>query len=60
MKDTTNKSGLKVVAIEEVGFPYCIGSIGAQLSGDGDNTYGYASGNNAIKYTIEVGIPQGE
>ena len=35
VKDTTNKSGLKVVAIEEVGFPYCIGSIGAQLSGDG-------------------------
>lgn len=44
---------LKVVAVEEVGFPYCIGSVGIQVTGDDDNEYGYATGNKTIKYTIE-------
>ena len=53
-KDSSNASGLKVVAIEEVGFPYCIGSIGAQVIGDSGNEYGYATGAKTTKYTIEV------
>lgn len=53
-KDSSNASGLKVVAIEEVGFPYCIGSIGAQVVGDVGNEYGYATGAKTTKYTIEV------
>ena len=53
-KDSSNASGLKVVAIEEVGFPYCIGSIGAQVVGDSGNEYGYATGAKTTKYTIEV------
>ena len=47
-------TGLKVVAVEEVGFPYCIGSIGVQVVGDTGNEYGYATGAKATKYTIEV------
>ena len=47
-------TGLKVVAVEEVGFPYCIGSIGVQVVGDTGNEYGYATGAKTIKYTIEV------
>lgn len=46
-------SDLKVVDIENVGFPYCIGSIGVKVTGDDDNKYGYATGNRTIKYTIE-------
>lgn len=46
-------SDLKVVDIENVGFPYCIGSIGVKVIGDDDNKYGYATGNRTIKYTIE-------
>lgn len=53
-KDSTNASGLKVVAVEEVGFPYCIGSIGVQVVGDSGNEYGYATGAKTTKYTIEV------
>ena len=53
-KDSSNASGLKVVAVEEVGFPYCIGSIGAKVVGDSGNEYGYATGAKTIKYTIEV------
>lgn len=52
--DGTNASGLKVVAVEEVGFPYCIGSIGAKVVGDVGNEYGYATGAKTTKYTIEV------
>lgn len=52
--DGTNASGLKVVAVEEVGFPYCIGSIGAKVIGDVGNEYGYATGAKTTKYTIEV------
>ena len=44
---------LIVVDVEEVGFPYCIGSIGVQLADDTDNEYGYSTGNKTIKYTIE-------
>ena len=47
-------TGLKVVAVEEVGFPYCIGSIGVQVVGDTGNEYGYATGAKTVKYTIEV------
>ena len=47
-------TGLKVVDVEEVGFPYCIGSIGAKVVGDSDNKYGYATGAKTTKYTIEV------
>ena len=53
-KDSSNASGLKVVAVEEVGFPYCIGSIGAKVVGDSCNEYGYATGAKTTKYTIEV------
>lgn len=53
-KDSTNASGLKVVAVEEVGFPYCIGSIGVKVVGDSSNEYGYATGAKTTKYTIEV------
>ena len=53
-KDSSNASGLKVVAVEEVGFPYCIGSIGAKVVGDSGNEYGYATGAKTTKYTIEV------
>lgn len=52
--DGTSTSGLKVVAVEEVGFPYCIGSIGAKVIGDVGNEYGYATGAKTTKYTIEV------
>lgn len=44
---------LKVVTVEEVGFPYFIGSLGAPVAGDDDNEYGYATGNKTVKYTIE-------
>ena len=47
-------TGLKVVAVEEVGFPYCIGSIGVRVVGDTGNEYGYATGAKTTKYTIEV------
>ena len=47
-------TGLKVIAKEEVGFPYCIGSIGVKVVGDSSNEYGYATGAKTVKYTIEV------
>ena len=53
-KDSSNASGLKDVAVEEVGFPYCIGSIGAKVVGDSGNEYGYATGAKTTKYTSEV------
>lgn len=52
VKDTD--TGLKVIRVEEVGFPFCIGSIGVQVAGDDDNDYGYATGAKTVKYTIEV------
>lgn len=54
VKDDTSTSGLKVIDIEETGFPYCIGSIGVQVVGDTANEYGYATGAKTVKYTIEV------
>lgn len=51
-KDTDGK--LKVVAIEEIGFPFCIGSSGVQVSGDTNNEFGYVIGSKTVKYTIEV------
>ena len=53
-KDSTNASGLKVVDIEEIGFPYCIGSAGVKVAGDSSNEYGYTIGAKTVKYTIEV------
>ena len=52
--DSTGKSGLKVVDVEEIGFPYCIGSYGVQVTGDSANKYGYAIDTRNTKYTIEV------
>ena len=40
---------LKVVAVEELGFPYCIGSAGTAST-----DYGHAIGEVTKKYTIEV------
>lgn len=54
VKDDTSSSGLKVIDIEETGFPYCIGSIGVQVVGDAANKYGYATGAKTVKYTVEV------
>lgn len=47
-------TGLKVVAVEDIGFPYCIGSAGVKVAGDSDNEYGYSIGAKTTKYTIEV------
>ena len=49
-----SSTGLKVVDKEEVGFPYCIGSIGVKVVGDSGNEYGYATGAKTVKYTVEV------
>ena len=46
---------LKVTDIEDVGFPYCIGSAGTEIS-----DYGYALDMRNKKYTIEVLAKQGE
>ena len=51
---TGSSTGLKVVDKEEVGFPYCIGSIGVKVVGDSGNEYGYATGAKTVKYTVEV------
>lgn len=45
---------LRVVYVEEQGFPFCIGSYGVQIAGDTDNEYGYTIGAKIVKYTIEV------
>ena len=45
---------LKVVDVEEIGFPYCIGSAGVVITGDSKNEYGYAIDTRNVKYTIEV------
>lgn len=54
VKDSISKSGLKVVDVEEIGFPYCVGSYGVQITGDSTNKYGYAVDTRNTKYTIEV------
>ena len=48
-KDTGGSPKLKVVAVEDFGFPFCVGSQGT-LNGN----YGYAVGETMKKYTIEV------
>ena len=45
---------LKVVHIEQVGFPYFVGQFGTVIAGDSDNEYGYAVDARVKKYTIEV------
>lgn len=45
---------LKVIDVEEIGFPYCIGSAGVTITGDSANKYGYSIDTRVIKYTIEV------
>lgn len=47
-------TNLKVVDVEEVGFPYCIGSAGVVVTGDASNTYGSAIDTRVVKYTIQV------
>ncbi|MFG6377316.1 MAG: hypothetical protein K1W19_03200 [Lachnospiraceae bacterium] len=47
-------TSLKVVDVEETGFPYCIGSAGVTITGDTKNEYGYAIETRVTKYTIEV------
>lgn len=49
VKDAGSTSALVVRRVEEVGFPFCIGSAGTQ---NGD--FGYAVGEVMKKYTIEV------
>lgn len=49
VKDEEGSPKLKVVAVEDFGFPFCVGSQGT-LNGD----YGYAVGEVMKKYTIEV------
>ena len=50
----TGNTKLKVVDVEEIGFPYCIGSAGVVITGDSKNEYGYAIDTRNTKYTIEV------
>lgn len=47
-------TNLKVVDVEEVGFPYCIGSAGVVVTGDTSNAYGSAIDTRVVKYTIQV------
>ena len=47
-------TSLKVVDVEETGFPYCIGSAGVAITGDSSNEYGHAIDTRVAKYTIEV------
>lgn len=51
-KDTDGS--LKVEAIEENGFPYCIGSYGVTVAGDTNNDYGHTIGAKTMKYVIRV------
>ena len=47
----------KVIAVEEIGFPYCVGSLGQNvILGSGDKTVsmGYAVDTRVTKVTIEV------
>lgn len=49
VKDEGGSPKLKVVAVEDFGFPFCVGSQGT-LNGN----FGYAVGETMKKYTIEV------
>ncbi len=51
-KDTDGS--LKVEAIEETGFPFCVGSYGVTVAGDTNNEYGYTIGAKTVKYVIRV------
>lgn len=51
---STEATPLKVVKVENVGFPYCIGSYGETINGDTANEYGKAIDTRTTKYTIEV------
>lgn len=47
----------KVIAVEEIGFPYCVGSLGQNVvigSGDTAVTMGYSVDTRVTKVTIEV------
>ena len=50
----TDDTKLKVIDVEEIGFPYCVGSAGVKVTGDSTNEYGYAIDTRNVKYTIEV------
>lgn len=50
----TGNTSLKVVAVEDTGFPYFVGSAGVQIAGDTTNEYGYALSTKTTKYTIEA------
>lgn len=55
-KPTTGFVG-KVINVEEIGFPYCVGSLGKNvILGSGDNavSMGYAVDTRVTKVTIEV------
>lgn len=54
VKDTDTDASLKVEAIEENGFPFCIGSYGVTVAGDTNNDYGYTIGAKTVKYVIRV------
>lgn len=49
VKDDGSTSALVVRKVEEVGFPFCIGSAGTK-----SGNFGYAVGEVMKKYTIEV------
>ena len=49
VKDDGGSPKLKVIMVEDVGFPFCVGSGGVDVSG-----YGYAVGEIMKKYKIEV------
>ena len=49
LKDDGGSPKLKVVAVEDFGFPFCVGSQGIA-----NGNFGYAVGETMKKYTIEV------
>ena len=49
VKDEGGSPKLKVVNVEDFGFPFCVGSQGTQ-----NGNFGYAVGEQMKKYTIEV------
>lgn len=51
----TGNTALKVVEVEDLGFPYFIGSYGSAITGDTTNEYGSGTiDTRNKKYTIEV------
>lgn len=50
----TGDTALKVVKVEERGYPFFVGSYGMQVAGDTANDYGYVMNTRNKKYTIEV------